>query len=95
VEYQVPLRVNPCLPAGRLSPSAVLGALSLSKGKPQQLVLSAVEGLCWGVEGLTEVFSNLALSEAEGLTLFVTYETLMVVRIESQGFIPCGFSSRV
>ena len=54
-------RSRPSLPAlnlawyraGRLSPSAVLGALSLSKGKRQQLVLSAVEGLCWGVEGLT------------------------------------------
>jgi hypothetical protein len=83
----------PCCPSagagvGRLSPSAVLGALTakcpdkprlaggvkghnvddislpgsgalwaesfiLSKGKPRQLVLSAVEGLCWGVEGLT------------------------------------------
>jgi hypothetical protein len=39
------LRVNPCLPAGRLSLSVVLEALSLSKGKPRLLLLSVVEGL--------------------------------------------------
>jgi hypothetical protein len=33
-----------------LSPSAVLGASSLSKGIPRALVLSAVEGLARGVE---------------------------------------------
>jgi hypothetical protein len=42
---KTPLRVNPCLPAGRLSPSTGLRALSLSKGKSQHL--------CRGVEGLT------------------------------------------
>ena len=50
---ETPLRVNPCLPAGRLSLGCARGALSLSKGKARVLRLSLVEGAGWRVEGLT------------------------------------------
>jgi len=51
-------RSNPCLSAGRLSPSAVLGALSLSKGILRVLVLSAVEESDRGVEWVDFLLSH-------------------------------------